>query len=195
MLPVEPVITVAPPRRMTIEKRTVAIVAIVLMCVIGAAFSFIPHGGHHAHAAAVILTPQAPYAGIPTSLGAIVRIEAESSRHTALSDVISAASPSAAPLTLSQLSEEQPAYQWVLGNVPSTTNTMISITSTYGSDVIAVSGTNRTICAYGRWTPTAGSTYVTMDNVATCNAITAPSTGWSTLAGGSAQDLPGEDGS
>jgi hypothetical protein len=71
---------------------------------------------------------------------------------------------------------------------------MISITSAAGSDVVAVSGTNKTICAYGRWTPGAGSTYVTMDNVATCSAATAPATGWSTLPGGTAQDLPDEYG-
>ena len=37
--------------------------------------------------------------------------------------------------------------------------------------MIAVSGTNKTICAYGRWSPATGSTYVTMDNVSTCSAV------------------------
>ena len=46
-----------------------------------------PARQQHAEAATpVILAPQAPFAGIPTSLSAIVRIEAESSRHTALVD-------------------------------------------------------------------------------------------------------------
>ena len=160
----------------------------------GSVFSLLARGGHHTPPGPVLLAPQAPFAGIPTSLSGVVRIEAESSRHTALSVVISAASPSGTPLTLTQLASLQPGYQWVLGNVPSTTNTMISITSAPGIDTIAVSGTNKTICAYGRWSPAAGSTYVTMDHVQTCNAATAPATGWSTLAGGSAQDLPGEDG-
>jgi len=71
---------------------------------------------------------------------------------------------------------------------------MISISSQQGLDVVAVSGTNRSICAYGRWSPATGSTYVTMDHVKTCEAVTAPATGWSTLAGGTAQDLPGVDG-
>ena len=42
--------------------------------------------------------------------------------------------------------------------------------------------------------PSAGSTYVTMDNVTTCSVATAPPTGWSTLPGGTAQDLPDEYG-
>ena len=87
MLPyVEPIITVAPPRdaaRSTVaddrdrrgrrgarDRRRV--------------YSLIPHGRHHTTSAPTILTPQAPFAGIPTSLSGVVRIEAESSRHTAL---------------------------------------------------------------------------------------------------------------
>jgi hypothetical protein len=195
MLPyVEPIITVAPPREPRFDSRKIAIGVVVLVLALGAAFTFIPHGAHHATAAPVTLTPQAPFAGIPTSLPAIVRIEAESSRHTALSVVISGAGPGGAALSLNQLGTLQPGYQWIGPSQPSTTNTMISISSQQGLDVVAVSGSNRSICAYGRWSPTAGSTYVTMDHVSTCDAATAPPTGWSTLAGGSAQDLPGVDG-
>ena len=149
MIPrVEPVIKTAPPRPARLNGRTVVVVALVVVCVVGAAFSLIPHGHHQAAAAPTILAPQPPFAGIPTSLEAIVRIEAESSRHTAMSTVITAAGPSGAALTLTQLASAQPSYQWILGSQPSTTNTMISITSTTGSDVVAVSGTNREICAY-----------------------------------------------
>ena len=196
MLPlVEPIITVAPTRRARVDGRKLLVALVATACVLGAAFSLMSSGGHHTPPGPVLLAPQAPFAGIPTSLSGVVRIEAESSRHTALSVVISAASPNGVPLTLTQLTSLQPGYQWMLGSVPSTTNTMISITSAPGSDVIAVSGTNRTICAYGRWSPAAGSTYVTMDKVQTCSAATAPANGWSTLPGGSAQDLPGVDGS
>ena len=191
----EPRITIAPPKPPRFDGRKIVIGAVIGVLALGAAFTLIPHGGHHAAASPTILEPNQPFAGLPTSLSAIVRIEAESSRHTALSVVISAASPNGVPLTLTQLTSLQPGYQWMLGSVPSTTNTMISITSAPGSDVIAVSGTNRTICAYGRWSPAAGSTYVTMDKVQTCSAATAPANGWSTLPGGSAQDLPGVDGS
>ena len=195
MLPyVEPIITVAPPREPRFDSRKIAIGVVILVLAIGAGFSFIPHGKNHTTAAPVILSPEAPFAGIPTSLSGVVRIEAESSRHTALTVVISAADPSGIALSLNELSTQQPSYQWIGPSQPSTTNTMISISSQQGLDVVAVSGTNRTICAYGRWSPAAGSTYVTMDNVKTCDAATAPTTGWSTLAGGSAQDLPGVDG-
>ena len=194
MLPdIEPTITVAPPPSSRMSTKTVAIVVVAVIGV-GLAVNHLAHRGHHATSEPVILTPQEPFAGLPTSLAGVVRIEAESSRHTALSVVISAASPNGAPVSLTQLAGLQPGYKWVAGNVPSTTNTMISITSTAGSDVLAVSGTNKTICAYGRWSPGAGSTYVTMDNVKTCSAATAPATGWSTLPGGTAQDLPDEYG-
>jgi hypothetical protein len=194
MLPdIEPTITAAPTPPARLSTKTIAIVVIAIIGV-GLAVNHLAHGGHHAATAPVMLTPQEPFAGLPTSLSAIVRIEAESSRHTALSVVISAASSNGSPLTLTQVAGLQPGYQWVNGNVPSTTNTMISISSAAGSDVVAVSGTNHTICAYGRWTPGAGSTYVTMDNVKTCTAASAPATGWSTLPGGTAQDLPDENG-
>ena len=123
-----------------------------------------------------------------------MRIDAESSRHTALSAVIAVAGPNGAPITIAQLAAAQPDYQWVAGNQPSTTNTIVSIASAPAPIQIAVSGTNREICAYGRWSPAAGATYVTMDHVTTCDADTAPATGWSTIAGGSDQDLPDENG-
>jgi hypothetical protein len=196
MLPhVAPVIIAPPPApRSRVNGRTLAIAAVVVICVVGAAFSLIPHGKHAKAATPVILAPQPPFAGIPTSLSAIVRIEAESSRHTALGDVISAAGPSGAAVTPAQLESSQPDYQWIPATQPSTTNLMISIASVAGADQIAVSGTNREICAYGRWSPASGATYVTMDHVKTCDADTAPTTGWSPLAGGSAQDLPDENG-
>jgi hypothetical protein len=161
------------------------------VCLFVVAIGFtVTHHGHHTSSAPTILAPREPYVGIPTSLADVVRIEAESSRHTALSVIISAANPTGAPLSTAQLAGLQPGYQWVPGNQPSTTNTMISVTSVQGSDVIAVSATNKDICAFGRWSLTGGSTYVTMAHLPTCAANQAPTTGWSPLAGGSAQDLP-----
>ena len=98
------------------SAKTVAIVVVAIIGV-GLTVNHLAHRGHHAAAGPVILTPQAPFAGLPTSLAGVVRIEAESSRHTALSVVISAAGPSAAPVSLSQLAGLQPGYQWVAGNV------------------------------------------------------------------------------
>jgi hypothetical protein len=196
MLPrVAPAITVSPAgRRSRLNGRSVVVAAVVLVCALGAAFSLIQHADHRQTAQPVILAPQPPFVGIPTSLSAIVRIEAESSRHTALGNVISDAGPSGAAVTDTQLAAVQPDYQWVPANQPSTTNLIISVASVPGADQIAVSGTNREICAFGRWSPSAGATYVTMDHVSMCDADAAPTTGWSPLAGGSAQDLPDEDG-
>ena len=195
MLPREPVISVAPAvRQSRINGRSVVIAAVVAVCIAGAVFSLVPHGGHHTAETPTILAPETPSAGIPTSLSAIVRIAAESSRHTAMSAVISAAGPGGAQLTTAQLASEQPSYQWVSASTPSTTNTIISVASVTGADQIAVSGTNREICAFGRWSPAAGATYVTEDHVTTCDADAAPATGWSPIAGGSAQDLPDENG-
>jgi len=176
------------------DGRSLVIAGAVLVCLVGAAFSLIGRGHRQAAAQPVILAPEAPFVGIPTSLSAIVRIEAESSRHTALGNVISEAGPSAAPVSITQLGSVQPDYQWVPGDQPSTTNTIISVASVPGADQIAVSGTNREICAFGRWSPSAGATYVTMDHMTRCDADAAPSTGWSPLAGGSAQDLPNDNG-
>jgi hypothetical protein len=190
---IAPVIRVAPVASSRTSAQTIAIVVVAIIA-LGLAVSHFAHGGHHATSAPVVLAPQEPFAGLPTDLGAVVRIEAESSRHTALSVVISAASGTTAMPTLAQLTSLQPGYQWVAGTVPSTTNTMISITPAADGDVLAVAGTNHSICAYGRWSAAAGPTYVTMANVTSCTASSAPATGWSTMPGGTAQDLPSEDG-
>jgi len=191
---IDPTIVTPPPApRSLVNKRTVAIGAFALLFVVAVVFTMMPHG-HHASSAPAILAPREPYAGIPTSLSDVVRIEAESSRHTALSVIISAASPTGTALTNAQLESLQPGYQWIPGGEASTTNTMISVASVQGLDVIAVSGTSKEICAFGRWTPSAGATYVTMANLPTCAATQAPATGWSPIAGGAAQDLPNEDG-
>jgi hypothetical protein len=197
MLPdIEPAVTITAPMPSSsrLSGQTIAIIVVAVLGV-GFAVTHFARGGHHATGAPVVLAPQAPLAGLPTSLSAIVRIEAESSRHTALSVVVSAASGTRAAPTLTELSGLQPGYQWVAGTVPSTTNTMISVADAGSGVVLAVAGTNKSICAYGRWTPGIGSTYVTMDNVPTCAAATAPASGWSALPGGTAQDLPAEDGS
>jgi hypothetical protein len=157
-------------------------------------YSVIPRGSH-SKPPSTVLAPLPPSAGIPTSLSDVVRIAAESARHTALTTVVDAAGTTGGPLTLAQLQAEQPSYQWIAGSEPSTTNTVISLTSGTGIDVIAVSGTDRDICAFGRWSPTIGSEYVTMAHVDNCAATNAPTSGWSPQPGGSAQDLPGADGS
>jgi hypothetical protein len=177
-----------------VRKGAIGVAAFVVLCVVAVGYAM-THRGHRQSSEPTILSPREPFAGIPTSLHDVVRIEAESTRHTALAVIISAASPDGAPLTSAQLASLQPGYQWLAGNQPSTTNTMISVASAPGIDTIAVSGTDRDVCAFGRWTPAGGATYVTMAHLKTCSANLAPSTGWSPIAGGVAQDLPNDLGS
>jgi hypothetical protein len=175
------------------NARTIAIGAVAALIVVAGVYSVIPRGGH-AKEPPTVLAPRPPEAGIPTSLSDVVRIAAESARHTALTTVIDTAGSTGAALSLAQLQSSEPSYQWIAGSEPSTTNTVISITSGTGIDVVAVSGTDRDICAFGRWSPTFGSEYVTMAHVDNCSATNAPAAGWNPLPGGSAQDLPGSDG-
>lgn len=177
-----------------VSKQTIAVGAFVLVCIAAVGYA-LTHQGHHESSAPTILAPKEPFVGIPTSLADVVRIEAESSRHTALSVIISAASTDSAPLSTAQLAGLQPGYHWLPGNQASTTNTEISVSSGAGVDVIAVSGTDKDICAYGRWQTASGPTYVTMAHVKSCTATSAPTDGWSTIAGGTAQDLPNDLGS
>jgi hypothetical protein len=195
MLPtIDPLITHAPaPVASMLNAKTIAIGVVALLIVIAGVYSIIPQSGK-AKELPTVLAPLPPSAGIPTSLSAVVRIAAESARHTALQTVISTAGVLGAPVTPAQLQTAQPSYTWVIGNEPSTTNTIVSITSGTGVDVIAVSGTDKDICAFGRWSPTTGSDYVTMAHVPTCSATNAPQTGWSKQSGGSNQDLPGLEG-
>jgi len=174
--------------------KTVGIAALALVITIAGVYSMIPHGSHTKEVPTV-LAPRPPAAGLPTNLADVVRIAAESARHTALETVIELAGPAGAPLTTAQLAQDQPNYQWIAGDQPSTTNTVVSITSGTAVDVIAVSGTDKDICAFARWSPSIGSEYVTMAHVTNCAATNTPLTGWSSQAGGSAQDLPGVDGS
>jgi hypothetical protein len=179
------------PARPRFNRQTIGIAAFVLVFVVAVGYA-VTHRGKHESSEPTILAPREPFAGIPTSLSDAVRIEAESTRHTALSVLISAAGTRGAALTPAELESLQPGYQWIAGNQPSTTNTMISVASAPGSDTIAVSASNRDICAFGRWSPAAGATYVTMAHVKSCAATAAPATGWSPVAGGAAQDLPND---
>ena len=193
MLPgIDPLAVHAPaPRSSRLNAKTIAIGVIAALIVAAGVYSVVPHGGGPKQRP-IVLAPRAPAAGLPTNLSDVVRIAAESARHTALTTVIEAAGTTGAALSLEQLQAEQPNYQWVSGGDPSTTNTVVSITSGTGIDVLAVSGTDRDICAFGRWSPTTGSEYVTMAHVDACSATNAPTAGWSSQPGGSAQDLPGQ---
>jgi hypothetical protein len=196
MLPhIDPLIVHAPAAVSSrFTAKNIAIGVLAALVVAAGIYSVVPHGGHKKQPP-TILAPRAPAAGLPTSLSDVVRIAAESARHTALTTVVEAAGTTGGLLSLEQLQSEQPTYRWIGGDEPSTTNTVVSITSGTGIDVIAVSGTDRDICAFGRWSPSIGSEYVTMAHVDSCSATNAPTSGWSSQPGGSALDLPGPDGS
>ena len=145
MLPdIEPIITRRTRRRRRgSNARTIAIVVVAVVGVGLARARQLAHGGHHATTAPVILAPQAPFAGTPDEPR---RRRAHRGRvvasHRALGRDLGRRARAARRSRSRSSTGLQPGYQWVAGNVPSTTNTMISITSVAGRDVIAVSGTN-----------------------------------------------------
>jgi hypothetical protein len=132
-----------------------------------------------------VLAPRAPTAGLPTSLSVIVRVEAESARHTALQTI--EASPNA---DLSTLANVQPDYQWVAGDQPSSGPKVVSVARSAGTVTIAVDASSHDVCAFGQWSPNTTPLYVTMAHVPTCAAVDAPGAGWSTQPGGAGSDLP-----
>jgi hypothetical protein len=141
------------------------------------------------HQAPVVLAPKAPTNGLPTSLGAIVRMEAESSRRNALQAVEQIGSGDVA-----RLAAIQPNYTYIAGEQASTDPHTVSVLQSDSTVVtIAVSASNKDICAYGRWAQAGTPVYVTMAHEPSCSATTAPPTGWSPEAGGAASDLPDDN--
>ena len=82
------------------------------------------------HEAPVVLAPAPPTAGLPTSLAAIVRIEAESTRHTALQTVEQVGTRR----HRASSRRMQPSYQWVPGDQPSTDPHVVSVGQSDGVD-------------------------------------------------------------
>jgi hypothetical protein len=163
------------------------IVGFVIAAVATAWFTF--GGSSSQPAPAVALAPRAPTAGLPTSLPAIVRIQAESSRRTALQAVeqVGRGDPTA-------LADARPDFVWLAGDRASTGAHEVSVAQNAGVVTIAVSASSRDVCAFGQWWPGGTPQYVTMAHEPSCAAVAAPSTGWSTEAGGAASDLPDDNG-
>lgn len=132
-----------------------------------------------------VLAPRAPTAGLPTSLSVIVRVEAESARHTALQTIEATGNAD-----LPTLANAQPDYQWVAGNQPSSGPKDVSVAQSGNVVTIAVDASSHDVCAFGQWSPETAPLYVTMAHVPTCAAVDAPSAGWSTEPGGAGSDLP-----
>ncbi len=83
-----------------------------------------------------MLAPKPPVAGLTPDLGVIVRVEAESARHTALQTVasIETGDPGA-------LAAAQPDYKWVAGNQPSADPHTVSVVQNPTDVTIAVAAT------------------------------------------------------
>jgi len=137
----------------------------------------------------VVLAPKPPTNGLTTSLNDVVRMVAESSRRNALQAVESVGSGN-----LVQLKSAQSNYIYIAGDQASTDPQTVSVAQNESTVTIAVSGSNKDICAYGRWSPNATPMYVTMAHEPSCAATTAPNVGWSSEPGGAASDLPDDPG-
>ncbi len=172
------------------RSKAVPIVIVCLLVFGGVSTLFAMHASKKPLPPPKILPPSATATAIPTSLSDVTREEAESYRHTALQTVEQAGSSDP-----SELQQMQPNFQWVAGTSPSTTQTMMSVGQDSNGITIAVTAANKQICAFGRWSPNAGPTYVDVEYQRTCAAVDAPATGWSTQPGGSNQDLPDDPGS
>ncbi len=151
------------------------------------------HHGSSSHAAPQVLAPRPPSAGLPTNLDDVVRMRAESTRHTAM-QAIEAETGAGGSVSVADLATRQPGYHWVDANTDSSDINAISIASDQGEVVIAVAASNHSICAFGRRRAPAPPEYVTMSNMPQCRAANAPNVGWSNEAGGAASDLPDDQG-
>jgi len=166
----------------------IGLALVVIAAAATAWFTFGP-SAHAKPPAPVALAPRPPTEGLPTSLDAIVRIQAESTRHTALQTVEQIGSGD-----LEKLAATQPDYQWIAGTQTSTDSHVVSVAQNGATVVIAVAASNKDICAFGQWAPDVTPTYVTMAHEPKCMATAAPLDGWSTQAGGAASDLPDDNG-
>jgi hypothetical protein len=167
-----------------------ALVAMFGFFVAAVATAWFTFGGASAqHPVPQVLAPRAPTAGLPTSLSTIVRIQAESTRRNALQAVeqIGSGDPSA-------LAAVQPSYTWLPGDTPSTDAHNVSVAQNAGVITIAVSASSRDVCAFGQWRAGGAPQYVTMEHQPACDAVDAPTIGWTTEAGGAASDLPDDNG-
>ncbi len=144
-------------------------------------------GAHHQ--TPVVLAPAVPAAGLPTSLSAVVRIQAESTRRAAVQTLEQVGSGD-----VTALAAMQPSFTWLAGNAPSTDSHVVSVAQTAGVVTIAVAASNHDVCAFAQWSPGASPLYVTMAHEPSCAAVDAPKTGWSSEAGGAASDLPDANG-
>ncbi len=166
----------------------IAMVVFVVAAVATAYFTIRP-GASADPQTPVVLPARPPVSGLTPNLADIVRVEAESTRHTALQAVEQVGSAD-----LGALATAQSNYTWVAGNQPSPDSHTVSVTQNPGDVTIAVAASNHDVCAFGRWAQNSPPVYVTMAHQHSCAAVNAPSAGWSTQPGGASSDLPDDVG-
>jgi hypothetical protein len=139
-----------------------------------------------------VLAPKPASAGMPDGLADVVRMQAESTRRSAV-QAVEQAWGERGEATAEELHRVQPQVSWVIGTEPSTGPHAVSFTSDSSGVMLAVAASNHDVCAFARWTVDAGAEYVTMAHVNPCRAADAPDDGWTAEAGGAASDLPDEN--
>ena len=180
-------IVIAPPRAP--EKRRVPVVAILVVAIVVAgaiaAYATVGSGPGSASASAsktpVTLPPIAGSAGLP-NLADAIRLQAEATRQRAFVTVAEASTESnGAALDAQALRNMDPSLEWVTGEQSSTGPRVVSFSQSADTVTVAVSTKGGDVCAFGHWSPTAISEYVTLGNVSSCRAADAPATGWTQL--------------
>jgi hypothetical protein len=163
-------------------------VAILVVLALGAAVYVLRSGdGSKDTDAPVVLEPQESMSGgIPGSLSDAVRVQAESNRQTAAAAVMQTRLQHGGVVDRALLHQAQPDFEWLEAGDSSTSPKEVSIDDSPEGIVIAISASNKTVCAFARL-PKQGAgpgEYVTMGNVSSCAATDAPTDGWSQLSGG-----------
>jgi len=183
-----PTFTTAKPPK---PSRKLWVAAACAVVIVGGGAFVVLHGASSAkHEPPVVLAPRAATAAIPGSLSDVVRIQAEANRHAALQTVEQVGSGD--PHELEQMQQN---FRWVDGSQASTGPSVVSVAmSPVGDITVAVSASNKDVCAFGRWSKYSVPEYVSMAHLPSCDAADAPLAGWSHEAGGAASDLPDESG-
>jgi hypothetical protein len=132
----------------------------------------------------VVLTPNEPMAGGVPGLSEAVRVQAESNRQTAFGAIMRLRSNADGTFDRAMLQQAQPDFTWLDASESSTEPKEVSLDDSTDVAVIAISASNKHICAFGRLPLDGVAEYVTMGNMKSCAATDAPEEGWSQLAGG-----------
>lgn len=175
----------APPRSSASRSIGTVFAALIVLLALGTAAYPMLRGHATNHVGApVVLTPNEPMAGGIPGLSEAVRVQAESNRQTAFGAIMRIRSNADGTFDRAMLAQAQPDFEWLDASESSTGPKEVSLDDSTDVTVIAISASNKHVCAFGRL-PLAGvAEYVTMGNMTSCAATDAPEEGWSQLAGG-----------